>query len=101
MLVTHDQEEAFSMADRIGIMDRGRLQEVGEPRALYQRPGTRFVAQFLGGANLLLGPYGYRDVRLGESYFEVDRWSEGCAAATKRPSSCAPRTSCSRRCATC
>jgi ABC-type Fe3+/spermidine/putrescine transport system ATPase subunit len=75
MLVTHDQEEAFSMADRIGVMDRGRLQEVGEPRALYQRPGTRFVAQFLGAANLMLGPYGYRDVRLGESYFDVERWS--------------------------
>jgi len=80
MLVTHDQEEAFSMADRIGVMDRGRLQEVGEPRALYQRPGTRFVATFLGGANLLLGPYGYRDIRLGESYFEVDRWSEALRA---------------------
>jgi ABC-type Fe3+/spermidine/putrescine transport system ATPase subunit len=76
ILVTHDQDEAFSMADRIGVMDRGRLQEVGEPRVLYQRPGTRFVATFLGGANLLLGPYGYRDIRLGESYFEVDRWSE-------------------------
>ncbi len=90
ILVTHDQDEAFSMADRIGVMDRGRLQEVGEPRALYQRPGTRFVAQFLGGANLLLGPYGYRDVRLGESYFEVDRWSEGLrsgdeAAVVVRP----------------
>ncbi len=55
MLVTHDQEEAFSMADRIGVMDRGRLQEVGEPRSLYERPGTRFVATFLGAANLLLG----------------------------------------------
>ena len=90
MLVTHDQDEAFSMADRIGVMDRGRLQEVGEPRALYQRPGTRFVATFLGGANLLLGPYGYRDVRLGESYFEVDRWSEALrsgdeAAVVVRP----------------
>jgi ABC-type Fe3+/spermidine/putrescine transport system ATPase subunit len=90
MLVTHDQEEAFSMADRIGVMDRGRLQEVGEPRALYQRPGTRFVATFLGGANLLLGPYGYRDVRLGESYFEVDRWSDALrsgdeAAVVVRP----------------
>jgi hypothetical protein len=78
------------MADRIGIMDRGRLQEVGEPRVLYQRPGTRFVAQFLGGANLLLGPYGYRDVRLGESYFEVDRWSDALrsgdeAAVVVRP----------------
>ena len=75
ILVTHDQEEAFSMADRIGVMDRGRLQEVGEPRALYQRPGTRFVATFLGAANLLLGHYGYRDIQLGESYFQVDRWS--------------------------
>src|SRR5688572_1405096 len=75
IMVTHDQEEAFSMADRIGVMDRGRLQEVGEPRALYQRPGTRFVATFLGAANLLLGRYGYRDVQLGESFFQVDRWS--------------------------
>jgi ABC-type Fe3+/spermidine/putrescine transport system ATPase subunit len=90
MLVTHDQDEAFSMADRIGVMDRGRLQEVGEPRSLYQRPGTRFVATFLGGANLLLGPYGYRDVRLGESYFDVDRWSDALrsgdeAAVVVRP----------------
>ena len=80
MLVTHDQEEAFSMADRIGVMDRGRLQEVGEPRTLYQRPGTRFVATFLGAANLVLGPYGYRDVQLGESFFEVDRWSRSLRA---------------------
>jgi sulfate transport system ATP-binding protein len=80
MLVTHDQEEAFSMADRIGVMDRGRLQEVGEPRALYEKPGTRFVATFLGAANLVLGPYGYRDLQLGESYFEVDRWSTSLRA---------------------
>jgi sulfate transport system ATP-binding protein len=80
MLVTHDQEEAFSMADRIGVMDRGRLQEVGDPRALYERPGTRFVATFLGAANLLLGHYGQRDARIGESYFEVDRWSRSLRA---------------------
>src|SRR5882672_1362708 len=90
ILVTHDQEEAFSMADRIGVMDRGRLQEVGDPRMLYQRPGTRFVATFLGAANLVLGPYGYRDVQLGESYFEVDRWSNSLrsgdeAAVVVRP----------------
>jgi sulfate/thiosulfate transport system ATP-binding protein len=90
IMVTHDQEEAFSMADRIGVMDRGRLQEVGEPRNLYQRPGTRFVATFLGAANLLLGPYGYRDVQLGESFFQVDRWSRSLrsrdeAAVVVRP----------------
>ena len=97
ILVTHDQEEAFSMADRIGVMDRGRLQEVGEPRALYQRPGTRFVATFLGAANLLLGAVrlsrraARRVVFPGRSMVAL-----ACAAATKRPSSCVPRTWCSR-----
>ena len=56
MLVTHDQEEAFSMADRIGVMDRGRLQEVGEPRALYQRPARVSSRTFLGAANLIARP---------------------------------------------
>ncbi|HEY8052116.1 MAG TPA: ABC transporter ATP-binding protein [Steroidobacteraceae bacterium] len=54
VLVTHDQDEAFAMADRIGIMNLGRLLEVGAPHDLYSRPATRFVATFLGAANLLL-----------------------------------------------
>jgi len=55
ILVTHDQDEAFAMADRIGVMHQGRLLEVGTPDDLYARPRTRFVATFLGAANLLLG----------------------------------------------
>jgi sulfate/thiosulfate transport system ATP-binding protein len=55
VLVTHDQEEAFAMADRIGIMNLGRLLEIGAPPELYSRPQTRFVATFLGAANLILG----------------------------------------------
>jgi sulfate transport system ATP-binding protein len=55
ILVTHDQDEAFAMADRIGVMHQGRLLEVGMPDELYERPRTRFVATFLGAANLLLG----------------------------------------------
>jgi sulfate transport system ATP-binding protein len=55
ILVTHDQDEAFAMADRIGVMHQGRLLEVGSPDDLYARPRTRFVATFLGAANLLLG----------------------------------------------
>ena len=55
ILVTHDQDEAFAMADRIGVMHQGRLLEVGSPDELYARPGTRFVATFLGAANLMLG----------------------------------------------
>jgi len=55
ILVTHDQDEAFAMADRIGVMHQGRLLEVGSPDDLYASPRTRFVATFLGAANLLLG----------------------------------------------
>ena len=55
ILVTHDQDEAFAMADRIGVMHQGRLLECGRPDDLYARPATRFVATFLGAANLVLG----------------------------------------------
>ena len=55
ILVTHDQEEAFDLADRIGVMSYGRLIEGGTPQDLYQRPQTEFVASFLGSANILLG----------------------------------------------
>jgi sulfate transport system ATP-binding protein len=55
ILVTHDQDEAFELADRIGIIDSGHLLEVGTPSNLYRRPQTRFTATFLGTANLLPG----------------------------------------------
>lgn len=53
--VTHDQKEALSMADRIAILDRGRVVQVGTPADLYHRPTTAFVAEFLGDANLVEG----------------------------------------------
>ncbi len=55
VLVTHDQHEALSMSDRIGVFNRGRLEQVAAPGELYERPRTRFVAQFLGAANVLSG----------------------------------------------
>jgi sulfate transport system ATP-binding protein len=55
ILVTHDQEEAFELADRIGVMERGHLLEVGPPEELYRRPRTSYVATFLGAGNILLG----------------------------------------------
>jgi spermidine/putrescine transport system ATP-binding protein len=51
--VTHDQDEALSMSDRIAVMDHGRIVQLGTGEELYERPRTRFVAQFLGGCNLL------------------------------------------------
>jgi spermidine/putrescine ABC transporter ATP-binding subunit len=53
--VTHDQAEALSMADRIAVMRRGRLVQVGTPYELYTRPESAFVAQFIGGTNLING----------------------------------------------
>ena len=51
--VTHDQEEAMTMSDRIAVMNQGRYEQLGDPEALYERPKTRFVAGFLGVSNLL------------------------------------------------
>jgi spermidine/putrescine transport system ATP-binding protein len=69
--VTHDQEEAMTMSDRIAVMNRGRYEQLGEPEVLYERPATRFVAGFLGVSNLLHGTVegledGYVAVRLAD-----------------------------------
>jgi spermidine/putrescine transport system ATP-binding protein len=53
--VTHDQEEAMTMADAIAVMNNGRIEQLGKPRELYERPSTAFVAGFLGISNLLAG----------------------------------------------
>jgi putative spermidine/putrescine transport system ATP-binding protein len=55
IFVTHDQEEALSMADRVGVMRNGRLEQVAEPSELYSRPATAFVAEFVGTMNRLPG----------------------------------------------
>jgi ABC-type dipeptide/oligopeptide/nickel transport system ATPase component len=53
--VTHDQEEAMNMSDRIAIMNRGRIEQVGMPSEVYERPSNAFVGRFLGEANILDG----------------------------------------------
>ncbi|HEX5508049.1 MAG TPA: ABC transporter ATP-binding protein [Pseudolabrys sp.] len=55
VIVTHDQEEAMILADRIGVMDKGRLVQVGSPADIYERPNTRWVAGFVGDVNLIEG----------------------------------------------
>ncbi len=66
LLVTHDQEEALSLSDRIIVLDHGRMQQVGSPDAVYRRPANRFVAGFLGLANVLDGKVeAGRGLRLG------------------------------------
>jgi ABC-type Fe3+/spermidine/putrescine transport system ATPase subunit len=53
--VTHDQEEALTMSDRIAVMNRGRVEQVDVPEAVYERPSTTFVAGFIGVSNLMPG----------------------------------------------
>jgi putrescine transport system ATP-binding protein len=55
VIVTHDQEEAMSLADRIGVMDKGRLAQVATPPEIYEQPNSRWVAQFVGDVNLIEG----------------------------------------------
>jgi spermidine/putrescine transport system ATP-binding protein len=76
VFVTHDQEEALTMSDRIAVMDRGRVEQVGDAADVYNRPRTAFVAGFIGQANLLAGQWLNRDgtaarVRVGEE-IELD-----------------------------
>jgi putrescine transport system ATP-binding protein len=55
VMVTHDQEEALALADRVVVLEAGRVAQIGPPRAIYERPASRFVARFLGAANVLEG----------------------------------------------
>jgi putrescine transport system ATP-binding protein len=55
VIVTHDQEEAMIMADRIGVMDHGRLVQVGTPAEIYDNPNSRWVAEFIGEVNIIEG----------------------------------------------
>jgi putrescine transport system ATP-binding protein len=64
VVVTHDQEEAMTMADRIGVMDRGRLVQVATPAEIYEQPKTRFIAEFVGDVNILEGKVAGREGRL-------------------------------------
>jgi ABC-type Fe3+/spermidine/putrescine transport system ATPase subunit len=70
--VTHDQEEALALSDRIGVMNKGRIEQIGNPKGIYRHPETTFVASFIGHTNRLEGTViGYVDgrtqVKVGEA----------------------------------
>jgi sulfate transport system ATP-binding protein len=76
VFVTHDQEEAFELADRLAVLSFGRLLEVGPPDELYLRPETELVATFLGTANLMVGEHTAGGVRLGPVQFPLTTRAE-------------------------
>ncbi len=63
VFVTHDQDEALTMSDRVAVMREGRIEQIGSPNDIYERPATRFVASFIGTANLVDSPDGVVVVR--------------------------------------
>ncbi len=89
ILVTHDQEEALAMADRIVLMQKGRIEQVDTPQALYENPSTRFAAEFIGSMNILSlerfnngEPFGvrYEDILVSEAT-EANLRQEGSLVA--------------------
>jgi 2-aminoethylphosphonate transport system ATP-binding protein len=72
LYVTHDQVEALTLADRIAVMDRARLQDCGTPQELYRTPRTEFTASFVGNANLLAVTVGAGTVSLDGAELKVD-----------------------------
>ena len=86
VMVTHDQEEALALADRVALLDGGRIAQVGAPRAIYERPASRFVARFLGAANVLegrAGPSGFDSADAAATF--VGAIPPGTVAVALRP----------------
>lgn len=81
IFITHDQEEALELGDRIAVINAGRIEQIGTPHEVYNKPETEFVATFLGVANLLLGVMSGENVVVGAAMIpageEAARFSEG------------------------
>ena len=89
LFITHDQHEALSMSDRIGVFNRGRLEQVGTPHEVYNTPATRFVAMFVGAANVLDGDAARRLTGQASAMLRPERIRLGeapgaCASGTVR-----------------
>ncbi len=78
--VTHDQEEALTMSDRIAVMSKGKVLQVGQPQDIYEKPNTLFVADFIGETNLLPGKVHQNGsgvkIVLGDGAFATAGWAE-------------------------
>ena len=81
VFITHDQEEALELGDRIAVLNDGHLEQIGTPDEVYNRPATEYVATFLGAANLLLGVINQQAVEIGSARLpaakETTRFREG------------------------
>ncbi len=72
IFITHDQEEAFELGDRIAVLNAGRLEQIGTPFEVYNQPATEYVATFVGAANLLLGVIQRRNFKVDDIEIEIE-----------------------------
>jgi putrescine transport system ATP-binding protein len=86
IVVTHDQEEAMTLATRMGVMDRGQIVQVGTPAEIYESPVNRFVADFIGSVNLLEGSVAAR----GGNELTIRCDAAGCTLRVAREVECTP-----------
>jgi putrescine transport system ATP-binding protein len=83
IVVTHDQEEAMTLSSRMGVMNQGRIAQVGTPAAIYESPATKFVADFIGSVNMFEGRV------LEETVGRIQSEELGCVVALDRALNCA------------
>jgi putrescine transport system ATP-binding protein len=86
IVVTHDQEEAMSLATRIGVMDQGYIAQIGEPREIYEFPNSRFVADFIGSVNMFEGQV----IEDEQDHIRIRSQQAGCDIYVGHGVSCAP-----------
>ena len=94
VIVTHDQEEAMTVANRIGVMNQGRLIQVATPSEIYEQPNSRWVADFIGDVNLIEG----RVAEKTPTATTIETTSAGTIRAARRPTR-SPATPSRSRCA--
>ena len=85
ILVTHDQEEALALADRIAVMDGGRVTQIGTPDDIYRNPATVFVASFIGRSNIVTGTANGMDAETSFGRLPLSRAANGSVTLAVRP----------------
>jgi putrescine transport system ATP-binding protein len=86
VVVTHDQEEAMTLASRIGVMNHGQIVQIGEPHEIYEHPGSRFVADFIGSVNMFEG----RIIEDAEDHVRIRSAEAGCDIHVGHGVNCTP-----------
>ncbi len=85
ILVTHDQEEAMAVADRIAVMEKGRVLQIGTPDEIYRNPVSAFVASFMGRSNIMTGTASGMEVRTEFGTLPLSRAANGTVSLSVRP----------------